>query len=114
MSDDAIDMKEVLERVGDDRELLIELLQIFSEDYVRKKKMLDEAVNRNDFEQVRDIAHGLKGASGNISAKQLRVSFSDLGQMAKTRDFSRAKEELELIDRQFNELKDFAAKNLKK
>ncbi len=114
MSDDAIDMKEVMERVQDDRELLIELLQIFSDDYVQKKKMLDEAVIKNDFDQVRNIAHGLKGASGNISAKKLRISFADLGQMAKDRNFSKAKETLDLIDRQFNELKDFAAKNLKK
>lgn len=111
MSEDVIDMKEVMERVGDDRELLIELLQIFSDDYAQKKKMLDEAVVKNDFDQVRNIAHGLKGASGNISAKKLCVSFTDLGEMAKTHDFSKAKEVLEAIDRQFNELKDFAAKN---
>lgn len=111
MSDDTIDMKEVMERLQDDRELLIELLQIFSDDYVGKKKMLDGAVIKNDFDQVRNIAHSLKGASGNISAKKLRISFTDLGQMAKIHDFSKAKEVLEVIDRQFNELKDFAAKN---
>ena len=114
MNDEAIDLKEVMDRVQDDRELLIELLQIFSDDYAQKEKMLDEAVAKNDFEQVRDIAHGLKGASGNISAKKLCSCFADLGQMAKTRDFSKAKETLDLIDRQFNELKDFVAKNLKK
>ena len=114
MSDDAIDMKEVMDRVQEDRELLIELLQIFSDDYAQKKKMLDAAVVQNDFDQVRNITHGLKGASGNISAKKLRSSFSNLGEMAKSKDFSKAKETLDLIDRQFNELKDFAAKNLKK
>ena len=76
--------------------------------------MLDEAVAKNDFDQVRNIAHGLKGASGNISAKKLRISFSNLGQMAKSQDFSKAQETLALIDQQFNELKDFVAKNLKK
>ena len=114
MNDDAIDMKEVMDRVQDDRELLIELVQIFSDDYVEKKKMLDEAVAKNDFAQVRNIAHGLKGSSGNISAKKLHPSFSNLEQMAKSQDLSKAEETLALIDRQFNELKDFAAKNLKK
>lgn len=114
MSDDAIDLKEVMDRVQDDRELLIELLQIFSDDYVEKKKMLEEAIVKNDFEQVQNIAHGLKGASGNISAKKLSVFFTGLGQMAKAKDLSKAKEMLELIDRQFKELKDFAARNLKK
>ena len=114
MNDDAIDIKEVMDRVQDDRELLIELVQIFTDDYVEKKKMIDEAVAKNDFDQVRNIAHGLKGASGNISAKKLRISFADLGQMAKSKDLSKAKETLALIDQQFSELKDFAAKNLKK
>ena len=114
MSDDAIDMKEVMDRVQDDRELLIELLQIFIEDYTEKKKILDEAVSKNDFAQVRSIAHALKGSSGNISAKKLRLSFLDLEQMAKTQDFSKAKEIFALLDQRFNELKDFVEKNLKK
>ena len=114
MNNDIIDIKEVMDRVQEDRELLIELVQIFSDDYAQKKKMLDDAVAQNDFDQVRNIAHGLRGASGNISAKKLRSSFTDLEQMAKSKDLSKAKEMLLLIDRQFNELKDFAEKNLKK
>ena len=114
MSDDAIDMKEVMERVQDDRELLIELLQIFTEDYAEKKRLLADAVGKNDFDQVKSISHAMKGASGNISAKKIRLSFLDLEQMARDQNFSRAPETLQLIEQQFNELKDFVARNLKK
>ena len=111
MSNDAIDMQEVLERVQDDKELLMELLQIYCDDYVEKWKTFNEAVDKSDYEQLRTLSHSLKGASGNISAKKLRTSFLDLEEMAKQKDLSRAKEILKLIDQQFNELKEYIAAN---
>lgn len=114
MSNEAIDMKDVLERVQDDRELLVELLQIYCDDFVEKLPMLQSAVERNDFEQMRGLAHGLKGASGNISAKSLRMSFMELEEMAKNQDFGRAKEVLAVVQKQFEELKSFIANNIKK
>ena len=114
MSESAIDIKEVMERVQDDKELLMELLQIFLEDYVEKKKLLDEAVAKGDLEQIKSIAHGMKGASGNISAKKLRASFLDLEQTAKAQDFAKAGQTLNTIDAQINELKEFIETQLKK
>ncbi len=113
MSDEAIDMKEVMERVHEDKELLKELLQIFLEDYVEKKQALEQAVAHQDFEAVKSISHGMKGASGNISAKKLRVSFLNLEQMAKANDFASGRQTLDLIDQQVNELKDFVENNFK-
>ena len=113
MSESAIDIKEVMERVQDDKELLMELLQIFLEDYVEKKKLLAEAVAKQDLEQVKSIAHGMKGASGNISAKKLRASFFDLEQTVKAQDFTKAGQILNVIDAQVNELKEFIEQQLK-
>ena len=112
MSEDAIDMKEVMERVQDDRELLIELLQIFTDDYNEKKKLLEQAVGKNDFEQIKSISHSMKGASGNIAAKKLRGSFMELEQMARDQNLTNAQALVAVIDQQFNELKDYIAKNL--
>ncbi len=114
MSNDAIDMKEVMERVQDDRELLIELVQIFTDDYAEKKQTLALVVAKNDFDQVKNISHAMKGAAGNISAKKIRVSFLELEQMAKDKDLSRAQPVLNAIEEQFKELKDFAARTLTK
>ena len=114
MSDDAIDMTEVMERVQDDKELLMELLQIFLEDFTDKRKTLQEAVSTQNFEEVKSIGHSMKGASGNISAKKLRLSFIELEQMGKTQNLSQAGQVLSAIDEQMNELKDFIEKKLKK
>ena len=37
MAEDIIDLPDVLERVQDDKELLLELLDIFQEDFVSKR-----------------------------------------------------------------------------
>ncbi|MCA9404134.1 MAG: Hpt domain-containing protein [Candidatus Omnitrophica bacterium] len=72
MSDEIIDVPEFLDRVMEDKDLLKELLDIFSADYVQKRQDLGKAVETKDFETIRSVAHSLKGASGNISAKPLR------------------------------------------
>jgi len=68
MSKEILDVADALERVQDDKELFLELLDIFQEDYVAKRRQLDEFVTANDLEQTSNTAHSIKGAAGNISA----------------------------------------------
>ena len=53
MSEDIIDLKEVMERVQEDQELFFELLEIFQEDYVEKRKLITELFSKKDFDQLR-------------------------------------------------------------
>ena len=110
MSEEAIDLNEVLERVQDDKVLLLELLDIFQEDYVQKRSVIKNSLTQKDSEQIKAIAHSLKGASGNISAKKLHVSFMKLEQMAQKNDFAPMHSLVSEIDRQFSELQVFAKK----
>ncbi|MBF0384848.1 MAG: Hpt domain-containing protein [Candidatus Omnitrophica bacterium] len=89
MNDKVLHLKEFLERVQGDRELLLELFDIYIEDYGVKRKKLEEAIRDENFEEVRNIAHSLKGASGNISAKAMRDLFfqaEEMGRNAKLVD----------------------------
>jgi len=104
MSEEAIDLKEVLERVQDDKELLAELFDIFQQDYDVKRKLIQEVVEKNDFEQLKGLAHSLKGASGNISAKKLHVLFMEMEQMAKAQDLSKAAGLLASLDQEYTKL----------
>jgi len=90
MSEDILDFEEFLERVQGDRELLVELLDIFSEDFKEKRKQLQEAITQNDFETIKSIAHSLKGASGNISVKPMRAVFIEFEEMGKNSDLAGA------------------------
>lgn len=105
ISDDIMDLKEFLERVQDDKELLLELLDIFSDDYKVKRQALGEAIKTNDADQLRSIAHSLKGASGNISAKRLRNIFLQIEEIAKADDnIAPAKDYLNALDAEFADL----------
>lgn len=101
MGNDAIDLNEFLERVQDDKELLLELIDIFAEDYEGKRKLLGTAVEGKDYEEIKSIAHSLKGASGNISAKKLRMILLQFEEMGKAQDLSEVEEVLEALDKEY-------------
>lgn len=105
MSQDAVDLKDALERVQNDRELLLELFDIFLDDCPGKIKALKEAVAKKDLTALKAVAHSLKGASGNISAKKLYQAFLQIEQMAKNNDLSAMQEPLKGLDSQFEEFK---------
>jgi len=104
VADEILDVNEFMERVQDDKELLLELLDIFVSDYQEKEKLMKIAVSGNDHEQIKNIAHSLKGASGNISAKKLRETFVKFEELGKNNDTSVADELLSTMNQQFEEL----------
>lgn len=104
ISDDIMDIQEFLERVQDDKELLLELLDIFSDDYKVKRRSLEEAILSNNGDEVRSIAHSLKGASGNISAKRLRSLLLQIEEIAKGKDVTKAKDYLNALDAEYADL----------
>ncbi len=110
MSTDIIDLKDVLERVQDDKELLLELLDIYQEDFLVKRKSLGEAVAANDTIKIKEIAHSMKGSSGNISAKPLYASCLQLEMLVKAQSTDGMNDLLTVIDQQFEQVKAYAVK----
>jgi len=73
MDDQVIDFQDALDRVQDDQQLLFELFDIFEEDFQIKRRELEKYLRDGNAEMIRNIAHSLKGASGNISARQINA-----------------------------------------
>lgn len=96
-----LDVDEFMERVQDDKDLLVELLDIFAEDFSLKRAVIDEAVSLEDFELIKSVAHSLKGASGNISAKSLREYIIKIEEMGKLKDVTQAPEILAGLDKAY-------------
>ncbi|MBF0489749.1 MAG: Hpt domain-containing protein [Candidatus Omnitrophica bacterium] len=105
MADDIIDLPDVLERVQDDKELLLELLDIYQEDFVLKREALATAIASKDFVKIKEVAHSMKGASGNISAKRLYATCLQMEQAAKEGNATSMEELLKVVDGQFEEVK---------
>lgn len=105
METDIIDLPEVLERVQDDKELLVELFEIYKEDFMKKRESLGEAINVKNIDKIKEIAHSMKGASGNISAKLIYASCLELEQLAKSGTTTGMADLVKRVDDQFAQVK---------
>ena len=110
MSDQIIDLPEVLERVQDDKAFLAELMDIFEEDFIKKRAALIEAVAAKDFVRIKETVHSMKGSSGNVSAKRIYASCLALEKLAKENNFNGMDELVKAIDTQFAEVQEFTIK----
>ncbi len=59
---EVVDMQSALAAVGNDRELLNEVLQVFLNEYPRQLQDMKVAIENRDGETLRRVAHTLKGA----------------------------------------------------
>ena len=107
---DIIDLPDVLERVQDDKELLLELFDIFQDDFKKKRQALGEAIAAKDIAKIKEIAHSIKGASGNISAKSMHAACLQLEQLAKSNTTDGMDDLVKTVDAQFVEVQAFAVK----
>ena len=113
MSEEIIDLKDVMERVQGDKELLAELFDIYQEDFVVKRKALGDAIAAGDIAKIKEVAHSMKGSSGNISAKPLHAACLKLEMLAKDGSTDGMQEVAVAIDGYFEQVKVYAA-NFKK
>lgn len=109
MSDEIIDLKDALERVQDDKELLAELFDIYQEDFVAKRAALGVAISAGDIPKIKEVAHSMKGSSGNISAKSLYAACLKLEMLAKEGKTDGMQQLLTEIDGYYERIKIFAA-----
>ncbi len=104
MKEEALDLNEFLERVQNDKDLLLELLDIFAEDFREKRRQMETAVKQNDYDSIKRLTHALKGSSGNISAKPLRDTFLKLEDIGRNKNLSGAENILADMDKKFEAL----------
>ena len=107
--DDIIDLTDALERVQGDKELLSELFDIYQEDFGAKRQALSEAIATSNIPKVKEVAHSMKGSSGNISAKALHAACLKLEMLAKEGKTDGMSEIVTEIDGYFERIKVFAA-----
>lgn len=105
-----VDLTDALERVQDDKELLAELFDIFLEEYPIKRELLEKAIEDNDLEKIREISHGLKGATGNISAKSMHENCKSIEIDAKEGNMDPVSSKVVQLNEQFEAFKSFAQK----
>ena len=102
--------------VGDgDIELMVELIQAYSNEAVPLRNMLSEAIAKGDVNQLRQTAHSLKSSSANLSATQLVNCCQTLEQQAKNHDLSHSAATFAQLETEYQRVKkalDILSKNL--
>jgi HPt (histidine-containing phosphotransfer) domain-containing protein len=89
--DAAFDFSELLARVDNDRELLIDLVTIFKEDFPRHLQGLREAIESKDTARIAAAGHTLKGMLSNLAAvrsAKLAEEIEKLARQGSSGDFT--------------------------
>jgi two-component system sensor histidine kinase/response regulator len=73
-----INLKEALQRCGQDEKLLKEILGFFLETYSDVVPEIRTALGQGDRQQAQFLAHAVKGAAGSISAQSLHQAAGEL------------------------------------
>jgi two-component system, sensor histidine kinase and response regulator len=84
------DKEKTLERLGGDRTLLDEVIQIFLEDVPRHMTALRQAVATRDAAGLEQVAHTLKGELGYMGISEISLEARQLEECGRKADFERA------------------------
>jgi two-component system, sensor histidine kinase and response regulator len=77
-----INFPELLSRVDNDRELLVDLFNIFKEEFPRHLQALHDAVALHDMNQTATVSHTLKGMLLNLAVTRAAKAAGQLEQLA--------------------------------
>ena len=76
----AIDFDALLAMFGGDRQIAVKLLATFAEELSADILAAEQALNQQDTEALRRIAHRIKGTSANLQATLLSAAARELEQ----------------------------------
>ncbi len=101
-----IDRKKLMERVGDSRELLNELIELFLELGPGMFKDIQESVEQGSPDGLQRSAHSLKGAVGNFAAEDTFEASLILETMGRNKNLTGAQEAVKVLHKELNRLFD--------
>jgi HPt (histidine-containing phosphotransfer) domain-containing protein len=82
-NESAIDFPELLARVDNDRELLLDLMSIFKEDFPRHVRELADVVAARDLKKMTVVSHTLKGMLANLAVTRATSAAAKLEQLGR-------------------------------
>ena len=78
-----VNLPELLDRVENDEDLLVELLGLFQEDLPASREALQAAIKGGDLGEIERAAHRLKGMLANLSAKRTAALAAEIESTAR-------------------------------
>lgn len=107
MEEKLFDFEVALDRLGGDREFLFELLDEMNNLMDPTLEKLQTAVKNSDYEQLRSVAHGMKGASSNLAVDRMSEYFKKLEDLGVSQSVNGAEDIIIKIKKSHEELLDY-------
>jgi len=107
-----LDMETALKRLDGDKDLFKELMSEFLYHASEQLSILEEAVRKGDAKCVVREAHAIKGAAGNLGAKNLADSALRLEQLGRTGNLDKGENLIADLQKELKRLKEYAHKSL--
>jgi CheY-like chemotaxis protein len=104
-----VEMDRLAELADGDKNTLRELVDLFNSQTTRQLSQLEAAVNANDPEQVRHLAHSCKGASATMGMTPLAAIFYELEKMGRSGVIDGAQPFLASAATEFKRVQNFLA-----
>jgi HPt (histidine-containing phosphotransfer) domain-containing protein len=103
--DPIIDRAAVLDRVGDDEELLREITAIFLTEYPSQIAEIRSAIGNQDAKRLERTAHSLKGSVSNFGAQAATSAAYRLEKIGRAQEMAQAPEAFDDLVSQFQRLR---------
>ncbi len=107
VDEEVIDWAELAARVSDDTELIEKMLTVFLDTSTERIASLEKVIVSGTSEDVRSLAHSLKGAAVSMGAKPMAETALQLEMAARQEDLSMFEQLLEDIKKEFSKFKTF-------
>ncbi len=101
-----LDRRELMERLEEDEELIQSVLELFLHSVPEVIAKLAEAVEAENFDEIRFHAHTIKGMAANISARRIREAALYAERAAGKKDLAGVKTAAEGIENAFSLFRD--------
>ncbi len=96
----AVNFPDLLTRVGNDRELVRELFEMFKKEFPRLLQSLQESVASGDMKHVETTSHTLKGMLSNLSVTRAAAAAAQLEQIGREDKKSGLRDALTIFERE--------------
>jgi HPt (histidine-containing phosphotransfer) domain-containing protein len=99
-----VNKEEVLARLGDDEELLGEIVQMYFEDYPGLLSQMRQAINESNAPRLTQAAHDLKGLLSNFSSTSATTAVQALEQAGRLNELNGAPQQLKALESELTAL----------
>ncbi len=103
-NEEVLDWQQALDRVDGSEETLVELVEIFLEQWPEMMDEIEQGVARSDYENLRRAAHTLKGSASIFGARPVVQVADRLSDMARDQELDGAEVELRKLQDEMDRL----------